>query len=268
MFSSASALIGNPGQGAYAAANGWLEGLARCRRAEGRPALAVQWGAIADVGLLAARGDTLESLSRIAGVTGMQSGDALARLDKVLSLACRLTDPVVAISDFAEAGALFSLPVPASPAFARHFAVRGSSVASSGQSLADMIAGLDEAEALKIVTTMLAEEAAAIMRLAMADVDLDASIDSLGMDSLMALELRMGIENRYKIELPMMAISAVGNLRELGQRVLVIARGSGEASAPTGLSDTESALIAIHGGGEILQDATSKTETEGASPRG
>jgi hypothetical protein len=45
-----------------------------------------------------------------------------------------------------------------------------------------MIAGLDEAEALKIVTTMLAEEAAAIMRLAMADVDLDASIDSLGMD--------------------------------------------------------------------------------------
>jgi hypothetical protein len=76
----------------------------------------VQWGAIADVGLLADRGDTLESLSRIAGVTGMQSSDALARLAKVLSLADRLTDPVVTISDFAEVGALFSLPVPASPA--------------------------------------------------------------------------------------------------------------------------------------------------------
>jgi hypothetical protein len=44
MFSSASALIGNPGQGAYAAANGWLEGLARARCAAGLPALAVQWG--------------------------------------------------------------------------------------------------------------------------------------------------------------------------------------------------------------------------------
>lgn len=273
MFSSASALIGNPGQGAYAAANGWLEGLARRRRAEGLPALAVQWGAIADVGLLAARGDTLESLSRIAGVTGMQSADALARLDKVLTLAERLTDPVVTISDFAEAGALFSLPVPASPAFARHFAVRGSAVSSGGQSLAEMIAGLSEAEALKIVVTLLAEEAAGIMRLAVADVDLDASIDSLGMDSLMALELRMSIENRYKIELPMMAISAVGNLRELGQRVLVIARGSGEAAAPTGLSDTESALIAIHGGGEITQDnlagrAEAAPVKEGASSRG
>jgi acyl carrier protein len=130
-----------------------------------------------------------------------------------------------------------------------------------------MIAGLSEAEALKIVVTMLAEEAAGIMRLAVADVDLDASIDSLGMDSLMALELRMSIENRYKIELPMMAISAVGNLRELGQRVLVIARGSGEASAPTGLSDAESALIAIHGGGEITHESlgTSPAKEEEAS---
>lgn len=248
MFSSASALIGNPGQGAYAAANGWLEGLARARRAGGRPALAVQWGAIADVGLLADRSDTLESLSRIAGVTGMQSADALARLDRVLALADRLTDPVVTISDFAEAGALFSLPVPASPAFAGQFAVRGSSVAATGQSLSEMVAGLGEAEALKVVATMLAEEAAAIMRLAVADVDLDASIDSLGMDSLMALELRIGIESRYKIELPMMAISAVGNLRELAQRVLVIARGSEETLNHGVLSDAESALLAIHTG--------------------
>jgi hypothetical protein len=74
----------------------------------------------------------------------------------------------------------------------------------------------------------------------------------------MALELRMSIENRYKIELPMMAISAVANLRELGQRVLVIARGSGEPAAPTGLSDTETALIAIHGGGEVIPDSEIK----------
>jgi hypothetical protein len=88
----------------------------------------------------------------------------------------------------------------------------------------------------------------------------------------MALELRMSIENRYKIELPMMAISAVANLRELGQRVLVIARGSGEPAAPTGLSDTETALIAIHGGGEVIRTAKSNrpspTTSEGATPRG
>jgi hypothetical protein len=115
MFSSASALIGNPGQGAYAAANGWLEGLA----ASAAPRAAcsgVQWGQSLMSACWPRVATRLESLSRIAGVTGMQSSDALARLDKVLSLVGRLTDPVVTISDFAEAGALFSLPVPASPA--------------------------------------------------------------------------------------------------------------------------------------------------------
>ena len=40
MFSSATTFIGNPGQGAYVAANGFMEGLARQRRRAGLPALA------------------------------------------------------------------------------------------------------------------------------------------------------------------------------------------------------------------------------------
>ena len=70
--------------------------------------------------------------------------------------------------------------------------------------------------------------------------------------------------------MPMMAISAVGNLRELGQRVLAIARGSGEAAAPSALSDAESALIAIHGGGQITQESLKAEPVvqAGAAPHG
>src|SRR5262249_51701927 len=46
MFSSATTLLGAPGQGAYVAANAALEALARRRRAEGRQALAIAWGPI------------------------------------------------------------------------------------------------------------------------------------------------------------------------------------------------------------------------------
>ena len=53
LFSSATTFIGNPGQGAYVAANGFMEGVARQRRRLGLPALAVAWGAIGDVGVLA-----------------------------------------------------------------------------------------------------------------------------------------------------------------------------------------------------------------------
>lgn len=55
MFSSATTLLGAPGQGVYVAANLALEALARHRRAAGRPALTVAWGPIADAGYLAAR---------------------------------------------------------------------------------------------------------------------------------------------------------------------------------------------------------------------
>jgi len=55
LFSSATTLLGAPGQGVYVAANAALEALARNRRAAGRPALAVAWGPIEDAGYLADR---------------------------------------------------------------------------------------------------------------------------------------------------------------------------------------------------------------------
>ena len=50
LFSSAAALVGSPGQGAYAAANSWLDAFAHWRRAQGQVATAIAWGAWAEIG--------------------------------------------------------------------------------------------------------------------------------------------------------------------------------------------------------------------------
>ena len=59
-FSSAAVLLGSPGQGAYAAANSWLDAFTSWQRSQGVPASAIAWGAWADIGRgagVAQRGD-------------------------------------------------------------------------------------------------------------------------------------------------------------------------------------------------------------------
>ena len=63
-FSSAAALVGSPGQGAYAAANSWLDAFTLWRRAQGLPATAIAWGAWAQIGRATALAEGAERCYR------------------------------------------------------------------------------------------------------------------------------------------------------------------------------------------------------------
>ena len=76
--------MGNPGQANYVAANAYMEGFARRRRQDGRPALAVGWGPITDVGVLS-RSEVLQSrFQKVMGVRGMRAAEALDLMAQAL----------------------------------------------------------------------------------------------------------------------------------------------------------------------------------------
>ncbi|WP_231702974.1 type I polyketide synthase [Tsukamurella asaccharolytica] len=75
MFSSVASLLGSPGQGAYAAANAYLDALAERRRAEGTAATSICWGQWAEVGL--ARSLEMGVLDPISPAEGTEALDAL-----------------------------------------------------------------------------------------------------------------------------------------------------------------------------------------------
>ena len=248
VYSSATTLIGNPGQAAYVAANGFMEGLMRRRRELGLPGLAVAWGAIADTGILARDTDTAKKLERMTGVAGMPVKEALDHLDMLMS-ASQPKDTVYCAT-IRKAGASRDLAVFASPTFAAAFAGADETNSEAKIDFADLLEGKSDVEARRIVASLIAGEVAKILRLSIDEVDVNRPLAELGMDSLMALELRMSVETKFDVELPIVAITSMKHLNDLADRLLVsIKRSDADApakSAADAISDDEQQLIAQH----------------------
>ena len=213
LFSSATTLLGAPGQGVYVAANLALEAMARQRRARGKPALAIAWGPIEDTGYLAERPETRDALARRLGAKPMAAGQALAALSAI-------ADSGLPSATFAETSwneARRFLPILASPIFAE---IRGDGGSSPGDaSLIEQLAGLDPEAALALLKTTVAEEAANILRLPAAGIDPLRPLSEMGMDSLMAVELRLALESRLRIDLPLMSLAEGTSVASIAVRL-------------------------------------------------
>ena len=83
LFSSVSAIIGNARQGNYVAGNLYLDALAAYRRALGSPAIAINWGALSQLGMTATNTDVEKHLA-LMGMKPFSPNQALRLLAQVL----------------------------------------------------------------------------------------------------------------------------------------------------------------------------------------
>ncbi|NPD68779.1 SDR family NAD(P)-dependent oxidoreductase [Lichenicola cladoniae] len=232
-FSSITTMVGNPGQGAYVAANGYLQGLMAQRRAAGLAGLAVGWGAIADAGILARDTETAARLARLTGIEAMQSRAALAHLETLLSRTgeCPATNYCALLRP---GDALQSLKLLQTPAFANLFAT-DDGVAVIEVDLATRIAGKSAGDARALVAGLVAAEVARIFRLPPEEIEMARPLDELGLDSMMSLDLRMSIEKRFGIELPVVAITAGISVNDLAARLITSLRTGPQTEDDAGL---------------------------------
>jgi NADPH:quinone reductase-like Zn-dependent oxidoreductase/acyl carrier protein/NADP-dependent 3-hydroxy acid dehydrogenase YdfG len=247
LFSSATTLVGAPAQGAYVAANAALEALARRRRAEGRPALAVAWGPIADAGYLAERPETREALARRLGAKPTLAGEALAGLPAMMASGL----PVVAFAETNWSEARRFLPILASPLFSE--ARTSGSASSSDESLNEQITGLDPDAALALIKSVVSEEAATILRLPASGIDPLRPLSEMGMDSLMAVELRLALETRLRVDLPLVSLAEGTSVASIAGRLAT--------AISTGPKDGELiALVSRYEGADELPPSPGRVE--------
>ncbi|MFN3890904.1 MAG: SDR family NAD(P)-dependent oxidoreductase [Beijerinckiaceae bacterium] len=226
LYSSATTLIGSPGQSAYVAANAYLEGLARRRRAQGRPAVAIAWGAISDVGMIARDAGLGERLRRTTGVAGIRSSDALAYLDGALA-AGRDAEPVLIYSNIAASSAAGKLALLTSPAFAALEATNSEAAQDGSENIMAAIASMSRPDALAHIARALRREVAQILRMPESQVETSRPLGQMGFDSLMALELQLAFERLSGMQLPLVGTSE-RTLSELAANILQMTQAANE----------------------------------------
>jgi acyl carrier protein len=84
LFSSATSMLGSPGQANYIAANSFLDSLAHLRKAEGLPATSINWGAWDSIGM-AARMNLQDQLAKL-GIKTITPNIAHQLLDEILQI--------------------------------------------------------------------------------------------------------------------------------------------------------------------------------------
>jgi polyketide synthase 5 len=195
-FSSAAALVGSPGQGAYAAANSWLDAFSRWRRAQGLPATAIAWGAWAEVGRATALAEG--SGAAISPDEGAYAFEALLRHDRTYTgYAPIMGTPWLA--EFAHRSR-----------FAEVFRAMGQSRTDTAKFRAELYA-LPREEWPTRLRRLISEQIGLILR---RSVDPDRPLTEYGLDSLGGLELRTRIETETGIRITATDITTVRGLAD------------------------------------------------------
>jgi acyl carrier protein len=199
-------MLGNPGQGNYVGANGNLEGLARQRRAEGRPALTVGFGAIADKGYLTRKAEVNEALSKRVGKSALQAREVLQLVEIYMKTdGGAVAEAAVAIAEVDWAASRM-VPIALTALFASIMRQAGTDQTggdSDGIDLKALIASKSEEEAQAVLHGLLAAEIAAILRITEDNVTLDKVLKDISLDSLMAMELGMSFEQKTGFDIPL-----------------------------------------------------------------
>jgi acyl carrier protein/NAD(P)-dependent dehydrogenase (short-subunit alcohol dehydrogenase family) len=223
LYSSVTTLIGNPGQANYVAANAYLEGLARRRRQNGLPALAIAWGPILDVGVVAQNQRLQKGLQQLTGIVGMEARQALVLLEQALKQPSAAADLAVMTVVLGEG--TFSadrLPVLRSPTYEDYISA-GRKAREVDAERIDLhaLAAKDGVEAVRgKVAEVIVIQLARVLHMREQDISRVRPLGEIGLDSLMALELVMNLEECFGLKIPMAGASGGMTIADIADQII------------------------------------------------
>ncbi len=236
LYSSTATLLDSPLLGGYTAANAFLDAFACRQRAAGHPVLAVDWGVWEEVGMARRYADRTGRRLVGRGVGGMEPSRALDALERALALGRGRVGVMpmdwarwVDLHPEAARGGYLSLLTgggdPAQDGEPR------------GRGLRQRLEGLDAPARRTLLEDHLRRRLARVMGARPEAVPVDHPLTRLGLDSLMALELRNRLEADTGVTVAVVYILQCASLRQLACRL------DDELGQPGGDGDWEEVTI-------------------------
>lgn len=221
LYSSMSYVVGTPGQGNYAAANAFLDALAKHRHALGLPALTVNWGVISDVGYVART--KIDTLARL-GWRPVTPERAFHVIEECLTYKAA-TASVFSI-DWVKMASI--IPVVNNTERFRQLIAEESGKGANQRntsSILEELRGLTEADATKVLQTALTQQIAKVFDMPPDQLDMTASLTNLGMDSLMAGQIRNWIATELGTDFPTMGLMRGPTIVQLAGELRALVSG-------------------------------------------
>ena len=239
-FSSMASLVGSPGQINYSAANAFVDALAHHRRALGLPALSINWGPWAEIGMAAAIDMTSGDVEKLDVASGV---DVFSTLLRQPPAAAPVQVGVFKVrwKQFVQRWAALGVPTYFS-------SLAGAKVqAEPGQDAFLKAYGAAPEEARE---ELLVEHIQTVLRQVLG-IPPDEVIEEgrpwteLGLDSLMMVELKIRLERSMSVVLPVDLLMRDVSLRSLATYLLEkidVSAIPEEAPAKPNFADEEDAI--------------------------
>lgn len=196
MMSSISAINGTPGQGNYAAANAFEDALSHYRRKMNLPALSVNWDMVREVGMAARDPEMRQHFERIKweGISPEQVQSCVERL--LMNAADQVCVTTLNWRNFLQQPGL----APQSPRFERLRGGDSDDDSLSGEgSIRIALASAPPDRRRPLIEEFLQLQIAEMTRHAADGIETNVHLETLGIDSLMGVELLVRIERKLGV---------------------------------------------------------------------
>ncbi|MEL7450912.1 MAG: SDR family NAD(P)-dependent oxidoreductase, partial [Pseudomonadota bacterium] len=216
LYSSISVLVGNSNQANYCAANGFLDSLAHFRRAHGQAAMSLNWGAIDTVGMLS-QDEAIGRHLRQIGLEPIPFDEALNGMARAMSL--NETQVCIASNPDWKKWASFETHGGHSPRFR--------TVVTQARELADdsvqarlrkQLLELGSEQRFEVLSGLIAEIFARELKTPADQIDPSMPLDFLGIDSLMATEIRVKLDDVLGLTISELELADHGSIAGLANK--------------------------------------------------